>query len=100
MSRKKEGGGGGGLTEKVEQLRELSLKRPVIRLNGNKFRDFVKSAPRNYSIVVMFTALAAQRQCAICQQARQDNRFLLTDFKQKPFCFLKIGMCFKLTQER
>jgi oligosaccharyltransferase complex subunit gamma len=86
MSRKKEGGGG-GLTEKVEQLRELSLKRPVIRLNGNKFRDFVKSAPRNYSIVVMFTALAAQRQCAICQQARQDNIFLLTDFKLKPFCF-------------
>ena len=68
--RKKEGGAAGGLAEKVDQLRELSYKRPVIRLNGNKFRDFVKTAPRNYSIVVMFTALSAQRQCAICQQAR------------------------------
>jgi hypothetical protein len=94
VSRKKEGGGG-GLTEKVEQLRELSLKRPVIRLNGNKFRDFVKSAPRNYSIVVMFTALAAQRQCAICQQARQDNIFLLTDCKIL-FFSLKVGRCFEL----
>jgi OST3 / OST6 family, transporter family len=71
VDRKKEGAG--GLAEKVDQLRELSYKRPVLRLNGNKFRDFVKSSPRNYSMVVMFTALSAQRQCAICQQAREDS---------------------------
>lgn len=45
----------------VEELMELSGKRPVIKLNGNKFRDYVKGAPRNYSIVVMFTALSASR---------------------------------------
>ena len=58
------------LGDKVQQLLDLSAKRPVIRLNGNKFREFVKNSPRNYSIVVMFTALSAQRQCSICKQVR------------------------------
>ena len=49
------------LGEKVQQLIDSSAKRPVIRLNGNKFRDYVRNSPRNYSIVVMFTALSAQR---------------------------------------
>lgn len=85
-SKKKEGGGGGaggsgGLSEKVDQLRELSYKRPVIRLNGNKFRDYVKSAPRNYSIVVMFTALSAQRQCAICQQASDEFHIVANSYR-------------------
>lgn len=40
---------------------DMSSKRPVIKLNGNKFRDYVKASPRNYSIVVMFTALSPSR---------------------------------------
>ena len=73
----------GGLADKVSQLVDLSTKKSVIKLNGNKvqtinqnflkptifhlnqifqFRDFVKSSPRNYSIIVMFTALSASRQ--------------------------------------
>ena len=60
------------LGEKVQQLIDSSAKRPVIRLNGNKFRDYVRNSPRNYSIVVMFTALSAQRQCAICKQASEE----------------------------
>ena len=40
----------------------------TFRLNGRKFNDLVKGAPRNYSIIVMFTALSASRQCAICKQ--------------------------------
>lgn len=57
------------LAEKVSQLMDLSVKRPVMRFNGNKFRDYVRQSPRNYSVIVMFTALSAQRGCAICQQA-------------------------------
>jgi len=45
----------------------MNLKRSVLRFNGNKFRDYVKATPRNYSVIVMFTAMAAQRQCAICR---------------------------------
>ena len=36
------------LNDKVAQLVDLSTKRSVIRLNGNKFRDYVRNAPRNY----------------------------------------------------
>ena len=57
------------LGDKVGQLVDLSLKRSVLRLNGNKFRDYVKNSPKNYSMIVMFTALSSQRQCAICKQA-------------------------------
>ena len=55
------------LEEKVELLTELSMKKPVIRLNTDKFKQFVKSSPRNYSIIVMLTAMSAQRECQICK---------------------------------
>lgn len=66
------------LAEKILQLTDWSLKKPVIRMNSDRFKQFVKTAPRNYSMIVMFTALAAQRQCGICKQvsfARRISRF-------------------------
>ncbi len=55
------------LSEKVEQLTEWSLKKPVIRLNLDNFKHFVKTNIKNYSVVIMLTALNAQRQCQICK---------------------------------
>ena len=69
------------LGEKVQQLIDSSAKRPVIRLNGNKFRDYVRNSPRNYSIVVMFTALSAQRQCAICKQASEEYQVVANSYR-------------------
>merc|ERR1711892_51335 len=69
------------LTDKVSQLMDLSAKRPVIKLNGNEFRDFVKSAPRHYSIIVMFTALSASRQCAICKQASDEYHLVANSYR-------------------
>jgi len=60
------------LSEKIEQLTEWSLKRPVIRLNFDKFKHYVKSAPRNYTMAVMLTALNAQRDCKICKAANDE----------------------------
>jgi len=77
-SKKKEAA---ALAEKVQQLVDLSAKRPVIRLNGNKFRDYVRNSPRNYSIVVMFTALSAQRQCAICKQASEEYQIVANSYR-------------------
>ena len=71
----------GGLAEKVSQLVDLSTKKSVIKLNGNKFRDFVKSAPRNYSIIVMFTALSASRQCAICKRASDEYQLVANSYR-------------------
>merc|ERR1719221_1627327 len=82
---KKDGGSGNALNEKVEQLMDLSAKRPVIKLNGNKFRDYVKGAPRNYSIVVMFTALQASRQCAICKQASDEYQLVANSYRYSQF---------------
>uniref|UniRef100_A0A8C4XW57 Tumor suppressor candidate 3 n=1 Tax=Gopherus evgoodei TaxID=1825980 RepID=A0A8C4XW57_9SAUR len=59
------------LAEKVEQLMEWSSRRSVIRMNGDKFRRFVKAPPRNYSVIVMFTALQPQRQCSVSNEEYQ-----------------------------
>ena len=75
----------GGLADKVSQLVDLSTKKSVIKLNGNKFRDFVKSAPRNYSIIVMFTALSASRQCAICKQAAAEYELVANSYRYSQF---------------
>lgn len=69
------------LADKVGQLVDLSAKRSVLRFNGNKFRDYAKSAPRNYSIIVMFTALSAQRQCAICKQASDEYQLVANSYR-------------------
>lgn len=55
------------LSEKVNQLMEWASKRSVIRMNGDKFRRLVKAPPRNYSVIVMFTALQPHRQCVVCK---------------------------------
>ena len=69
------------LGDKVQQLLDLTTKRSVLRLNGNKFRDFVRNSPRNYSIIVMFTALSAQRQCAICKQAHEEYQMVANSWR-------------------
>lgn len=81
---KKKEAGSGSLADRVEQLTDLSNKRPVIRLNGNKFRDLVKGSPKNYSIIVMFTALSATRQCAICKQASDEYQLVANSYRYSP----------------
>ncbi|ELT95019.1 hypothetical protein CAPTEDRAFT_183918 [Capitella teleta] len=51
---------------------EWNMKKSVIHLDGGKFRTYVKSAPRNYSMIVMLTALHSQRQCSVCRQANDE----------------------------
>jgi len=60
------------MQEKVDKLTAMSYKSPVMKFNGNKYRDFVKNGPRNYSIVVMFTALSPSRGCQICAITSQE----------------------------
>nr|CAD7261507.1 unnamed protein product [Timema shepardi] len=72
---------GTNLGERVQQLTDMTMKKSIIRFNGNKFRDFVKATPRNYSVVVMFTAMAAQRQCAICRHAHDEFQIVANSFR-------------------
>uniref|UniRef100_A0A3B5PTD0 Dolichyl-diphosphooligosaccharide--protein glycosyltransferase subunit MAGT1 n=1 Tax=Xiphophorus maculatus TaxID=8083 RepID=A0A3B5PTD0_XIPMA len=64
------------LSEKVTQMMDWTSKRSVIRMNGEKFRRFVKAPPRNYSVFIMFTALQPQRQCGVCKQADEEFHVL------------------------
>ncbi len=56
-----------GLAEKISYLKEISAKKGLVRLNNYKFKDYVKWPSRNYSFVIMFTALEPHRQCTICK---------------------------------
>uniref|UniRef100_A0AAX7TYB7 Tumor suppressor candidate 3 n=1 Tax=Astatotilapia calliptera TaxID=8154 RepID=A0AAX7TYB7_ASTCA len=69
------------LSEKVDQMMEWSSRRSVIRMNGDKFRRFVKAPPRNYSVIVMFTALQPQRQCSVCRQANEEYQVLANSWR-------------------
>uniref|UniRef100_A0AAZ3SAA0 Tumor suppressor candidate 3 n=1 Tax=Oncorhynchus tshawytscha TaxID=74940 RepID=A0AAZ3SAA0_ONCTS len=75
------------LVEKVDQMMEWSSRRSVIRMNGDKFRRFVKAPPRNYSVIVMFTALQPQRQCSVCRQANEEYQVLANSWRySSAFC--------------
>lgn len=69
------------LAERVQQLTEMTSKKAVLRFNGNKYRDFVKGAPRNYSVVIMFTAMAPSRQCQICRHASDEFTIVANSFR-------------------
>ncbi|XP_076468515.1 dolichyl-diphosphooligosaccharide--protein glycosyltransferase subunit TUSC3-like [Babylonia areolata] len=71
----------GSLGDKVQQLTEWNNKKSIIRLNGDKFRQYVKSPPRNYSVIVMLTALQAQRQCSVCKQANEEYQILANSWR-------------------
>ncbi|XP_030383596.1 tumor suppressor candidate 3 [Scaptodrosophila lebanonensis] len=72
------------LPEKVQNLVEMNMKKPVLRLNGQKFREYVKNAPRNYSMIVMLTAMAPQRQCQICRHALEEFTIAANSYRFSP----------------
>ena len=74
------------LEERVQQLTELSARRPIVRLNGAKFKNLVgsRSHPRNYSVVVMLTALSSQRQCQVCRQAHDEYAIVANSWRYMP----------------
>lgn len=71
------------LANAVPSLDELSERRPIIKLNAEKFRQYVgsKSLPRNYSFVVMMTALSPMRSCQICRQAYEEFMIVATSYR-------------------
>lgn len=74
-----------GLQERVQQIIELSLKRPIIKFNSKLFKELVRGNPRNYSVVVMFTALSSSRGCLICRQANDEFAHLVISYRHSQF---------------
>ncbi|XKL67975.1 hypothetical protein PGB90_003466 [Kerria lacca] len=57
----------GSLHEKIASLKEISMKKGIVKLNNVKYKDYVDCSTRNYSFIIMFTALEPHRQCSICK---------------------------------
>ncbi|EDW64797.1 tumor suppressor candidate 3 [Drosophila novamexicana] len=72
------------LSEKVQNLVEMNMKKPLLRFNGPKFREYVKNTPRNYSMIVMLTALAPSRQCQICRHAHDEFSIVANSYRFSP----------------
>nr|CAG4651985.1 EOG090X09EZ [Triops cancriformis] len=70
-----------GLNDRYQQLTEMAAKRAVIKLNSNKYRDLVKASPRNYSMVIMFTAMAPKRQCVVCKHAMDEYQIVANSYR-------------------
>jgi len=69
------------LSDKVQNLVDLSYKKSLLRFNGQKFREYIKNPPRNYSVVVMLTALAPSRQCQICRHAHDEFLIVANSYR-------------------
>lgn len=63
---------------------EMNTKKALLRFNGQKFREYVKNAPRNYSVIVMLTALAPSRQCQICRHAHDEFTIAANSYRFSP----------------
>lgn len=64
------------LGERSQQLMDMAVKKPILNMNSEKFKQFVKATPRNYSVIVMFTALSPNRQCGICKHAADEYQLV------------------------
>lgn len=62
----------------------MAQKKAVLKFNGNKFKEYIKTAPRNYSVIIMFTAMAPQRQCVVCKHASDEFTIVANSFRYSP----------------
>lgn len=50
-------------------------------MDGNKFKTYCRTNPRNYSMIVMLTALQSQRQCSVCRQANDEFQIVANSWR-------------------
>lgn len=73
--------GATSLNERVQKLNEMSNQRSIIKLNNEKYREFVKVVPRNYSVILMLTALNSARGCQVCQAAHEEYQIVADSWR-------------------
>uniref|UniRef100_A0A0N5BSF7 Magnesium transporter protein 1 n=1 Tax=Strongyloides papillosus TaxID=174720 RepID=A0A0N5BSF7_STREA len=76
---------GGQLTleDKISNLQESLYRRPIMALNTEKFKQYVSSSPRNYSIIAMFTALSPQVNCQVCKPAYEEFEIVANSYRHQ-----------------
>lgn len=60
------------IEEKVQGLSDLTARSAIVKFNLDKWKTYVRSQPRNYSMIVMFTALSPNVNCPICRPAYEE----------------------------
>lgn len=85
------------LEEKVANLFSITSKQGIIRLDSDKFETYVRSRPRNYSVIAMTTALNPSRGCSVCHEAYNEYKILYNSYRQNSRqAFLDKGVFFAL----
>ncbi|TKR77926.1 hypothetical protein L596_018815 [Steinernema carpocapsae] len=69
------------LDEKVKTLQDWLYKRPILSMNTDRWKNLVQMGPKNYSMIVMFTALSAGVNCPICKPAYDEFYVLANSFR-------------------
>ena len=87
------------INEKVANLHDMTMRQGIIKINSEKFDLYVRSRPRNYSVIAMTTALNPTRGCSICGEAYEEYKILYNsyrsssraDFEAKKVFFILVG---------
>uniref|UniRef100_A0A183A0F4 Magnesium transporter protein 1 n=1 Tax=Echinostoma caproni TaxID=27848 RepID=A0A183A0F4_9TREM len=69
------------LENKVSKLTAMTAQNPIINLNMATFEEFVASKPRNYSVLLLLTALSPQRNCPPCREAHNELKMLVSPWR-------------------
>jgi len=69
------------LDEKVRNLQDSMMKRPVMNLNFDGWKTYIQSSPRNYSMIVMFTVLNTNMNCHTCKPAYDEYVTLANSYR-------------------
>ncbi|KIH50786.1 OST3 / OST6 family protein [Ancylostoma duodenale] len=69
------------LDEKVKALQDLLYRQPAVRMNMDRWKTFVRQQPRNYSMIIMFTALSPGVNCPICKPAYDEFMIMANSYR-------------------
>ncbi|KAK4470873.1 hypothetical protein MN116_006387 [Schistosoma mekongi] len=69
------------LEKKVQTLNQLTIDQPYIELDTDRFNLLLKSQPRNYSVILLLTALSSSRNCKPCKEALKHFQVVATSWR-------------------
>ncbi|CAK5089585.1 unnamed protein product [Meloidogyne enterolobii] len=69
------------LEEKVRNLQDSIMKRPVMSLNLEMWKTYIQSSPRNYSMIVMLTVFSPNMNCPICKPAYEEFLIMANSYR-------------------
>ncbi|KAH8872395.1 Magnesium transporter protein isoform 2 [Schistosoma japonicum] len=69
------------LEKKVQTLNQLTINQPYIELDIDRFNLLLKSQPKNYSVILLLTALSPSRDCVPCKQAFEEFQIVATSWR-------------------